>query len=219
MPLFKRIKEATQHYQTIVGADGTVYRANENDPTDIQPAVVNGKPLKTHIPRDPSDAPPMNTHTQEQTAQELAASAVQAAQGDPIKAMSIMESSSDYPKAVAAGMTRRHYYQAAADYKAQQARALAQKKREDYLYGGDDLGASTGVAAPGMPSAPGQKPAATTPASTSTPAAPAAPRSAPKPAGKPTITQDQFEYLTTPTEQGGRGMSPADVRTKYQIQP
>jgi len=46
-----------------------------------------------------------------------------------------------------------------------------------------------------------------------------APATAAPAAAKRTISQDQYEYLVTPTENGGAGLTPAQVRARYNVKP
>jgi hypothetical protein len=153
-------KAEAKQYDTFTDASGKVWNRNTHDTNDVSPFMAGGKQVMGHVPREPRDpnAPPaMNTHVAETTAQSLAKSAVRAAGGDPVKAQKLMEGSTEYPKAKAAGMTMRHYYDAAAEYADEKKNTARQDKRLNYMIGDDPApppGLSTAPATPPAPSSP-----------------------------------------------------------------
>jgi hypothetical protein len=136
-PLMKVVKDATKQYDTFTDANGKVWNRNTHDPNDVTPFTAGGTQIMGHVPREPRDpnAPPvMNLHTKEETAKQIADEAVSAAGGDARQAMANMERPGEKERAVAAGMTGRHYVDAAARFARQKDQDAMRTRQSDYLY-------------------------------------------------------------------------------------
>jgi hypothetical protein len=136
-PLMKVVKDATKQYDTFTDANGKVWNRNTHDPNDVTPFTAGGTQIMGHVPREPRDpnAPPvMNLHTKEETAKQIADEAVSAAGGDARQAMANMERPGEKERAVAAGMTGRHYVDAAARFARQKDQDAMRTRQNSYLY-------------------------------------------------------------------------------------
>jgi hypothetical protein len=130
-------KAEAKQYDTFTDASGKVWNRNTHDTNDVSPFMAGGKQVMGHVPREPRDPnapPPMNLHTSEETAKTIAMEAVRGAGGDARLAMHNMERPGEKERAVAAGMTSRHYIDAAAELAREQSSDAMRARQINSLY-------------------------------------------------------------------------------------